>query len=248
MIVGQVDAAPRNPYIIAVRPFRGFVTSLSQQLRFRLRQPASFARADFILSETNRAALAALDAWPAWHGGCLALIGPEGSGKTHLAREWTARAKAKALQPRCVDVAAANGGPMLMEDAETADAETLFHLINMAEAGGGLLLTSRSHPRAWPAELPDLRSRLNALHVAEIGEPDDVVLEGVLRKFFRERSIKPADDVYPYLMRRIERSVRMAREIVNRLDDAADAEDRDITRALARQILDADPRTLDLFE
>ena len=118
----------------------------------------------------------------------------------------------------------------------------------MAEASGGLLLTSRTSPRAWPAKLPDLRSRLNALPIAEIGEPDDVVLEGLLRKFFRERNIKPAEDVFPYLMRRIERSVRVAREIVTRLDEAADAEDREITRALARQILETDPRTLDLFE
>jgi chromosomal replication initiation ATPase DnaA len=221
---------------------------LSRQLRLKLKRPASFARADFILSETNREALAALDAWPAWHGGCLAVVGPEGAGKTHLAHEWAARAKARILQPNRPDVAAANGGPVLMEGAVGADDETLFHLINMAEASGGLLLTSRTHPRAWPASLPDLRSRLNALTVAEIGEPDDVVLEGVLRKFFRERNIKPADEVFPYLMRRIERSVRMAREIVIRLDEAADAEDREITRALARQILDADPRTLDLFE
>ena len=221
---------------------------MTRQLRLKLRRPASFARADFILSETNRDALKALDDWPAWHGGCLTLIGPEGSGKTHLAREWAARAKAKIFQPNCVDVAEAHGGPVMMEDAEQAGDEALFHLINMAAAGGGLLLTSRTHPRTWPAALPDLRSRLNALPVAEIGEPDDVVLEGVLRKFFRERSIKPADEVYPYLIRRIERSVRMAREIVGRLDEAADAEEREITRALARQILDADPRTLDMFE
>jgi len=221
---------------------------LARQLRLKLRRPASFARADFVHSETNREAVKALDDWPAWHGGCLTLIGPEGAGKTHLAMEWAARANAKILRPACPDISAAYAGPVLMEDADEAEGEALFHLINVAGAGGGLLLTSRKHPRTWPAEIPDLRSRLNALPVAEIGEPDDVVLEGVLRKFFRERNIRPAEEVYPYLMRRIERSVRMAREIVARLDEAADADEREITRALARQILDADPRTLDLFE
>jgi chromosomal replication initiation ATPase DnaA len=221
---------------------------LARQLRLKLRRPASFARADFVFSETNREALKALDGWPSWHGGCLALVGPEGAGKSHLGQEWAARAGATTLAANCLDISAALGNPVLMEDAHEAHPDTLFHLINVAGAAGGLLLTSRLHPRLWPADLPDLRSRLNALHVAEIGEPDDAVLEGVLRKFFRERNIKPAEDVYPYLMRRIERSVRMAREIVGRLDEAADAEEREITRALARQILETDTRTLDLFE
>lgn len=221
---------------------------MTRQLRLKLRRPASYARADFVCSETNREARKALDDWPAWHGGCLALVGPEGSGKSHLALEWAGRANATVLNAACTDVDSAHGGPVLVEDADRAHPDTLFHLINMAGPSGGLLLTARGHPRAWSAELPDLRSRLNALHVAEIGEPDDAVLEGVLRKFFRERNIKPAEDVYPYLMRRIERSVRMAREIVVRLDEAADADEREITRTLARQILESDSRTLDLFE
>ncbi len=224
------------------------MTSRIQQLRLGLKRPSSFARADFIFSATNREAMDALDAWPAWHGGCLALIGPEGSGKTHLARDWAERTDALVLDRRQADLADAHGRPVLMEDADRAEAVTLFHLINMAGAGGGLLLTARSHPWGWPADLPDLRSRLNALQVAEIGEPDDVVLEGVLRKFFRERNIRPAEDVYPYLMRRIERSVRVAREVVARLDEAADAEHREITRILARQILESDEQTLNLFE
>ncbi len=225
--------------IVGSRLEAGF-DSLARQLRLKLRRPPSFARADFVLSETNREALRVLDDWPNWHGGCLALVGPEGSGKTHLAHEWAERVAAVAVDPAKRDLEGVRARAVMMDDADRADPETLFHLINMAGAGGGLLLTSRVHPRAWPAQLPDLRSRLNALPVAQIGEPDDVVLEGVLRKFFRERNIRPAGDVYPYLMRRIERSVRVAREIVIRLDEAADAEQREITRALARQILESD--------
>ena len=84
--------------------------------------------------------------------------------------------------------------------------------------------------------------------VAEIEEPDDEVLEGVLRKFFRERNIKPPREVYPYLLRRMQRSIPAARAIVKRLDEMADDEQRPISRALARQILEDDADNLDLFE
>jgi hypothetical protein len=36
--------------------------------------------------------------------------------------------------------------------------------------------------------------------------------------------------------------------MVKRLDEAADAEGRPVSRALARQILEAEPSTLNLFE
>jgi chromosomal replication initiation ATPase DnaA len=117
--------------------------------------------------------------------------------------------------------------------------EALFHLINLAPLGGGLLLTARAKPIAWAAALPDLRSRLNALYVAEIEEPDDEVLSGVLRKFFQERNIRPSPDLYPYLLRRMERSAVSAREIVQRLDEAPD-ELKPVSRVLARQLLERD--------
>jgi chromosomal replication initiation ATPase DnaA len=142
-----------------------------------------------------------------------------------------------------------SGSPMLIEDADQAQAdETLFHLINVAAAGASLLLTARTPPKIWAASLPDLRSRLNALVVAQIEEPDDQMLEGVLRKFFGERSIRPSDDVYPYLIRRIERSIPAAKDVVSRLDDLAATGQREITRALARQILEQEDSTLDLFD
>jgi chromosomal replication initiation ATPase DnaA len=199
---------------------------------------------------SNAPALDALDAWPRWPGGILALLGPEGVGKTHLARAWAAETQALVLDRKAPDIAAAAGRPALMEDVDQgAPDEALFHLINQAQReGASLLLTARIAPAAWKCALPDLRSRLNALLVAEIEPPDDEVLTGVLRTFFRERNIRPHDDVYPYLLRRMERSIPGAREIVRRLDETEDGRMRPVSRLLAHEILKSDIENLDLFE
>ena len=218
---------------------------MGRQLRLDLDRAASHDRADFVVSASNAEAVRALDAWPAWHGGCLALVGPAGCGKTHLALGWAEQTGGVAFtgdQP----LSAAVDRPVLWEDAERdLDEEALFHLVNAAPTSGGLLLTARTAPASWPARLPDLRSRLNAMAVATLSEPDDAVLGGVLAKLFRERNIRPPEDLLPYLLRRIERSVPQAREIVRRLDEEASALHRPVTRALAREILED---TGDLFD
>lgn len=223
---------------------------MARQLRLTLERRVAQRREDYVVGPSNQAAAAALDAWPGWHGGCLALVGPEGVGKSHLARAWAAKAGAVELDRLTPDVAAAAGRPALVEDVDReVSEEALFHLINMAgREDGGLLLTARTPPASWPARLPDLRSRLNALPVAMIEEPDDVVLEAVLRRLFAERSIRPAPDIYPYLLRRIPRSAIHAREIVRRLDEAADERHRPVSRALAREVLGDGADNLDLFD
>lgn len=223
---------------------------MARQLRLSLKRPAPFTRETFIQGPSNADAVAALDAWPRWPSGALVLVGPEGVGKSHLAQAWAKAAKAAILDREHPDVAAAAGRPVLLEEVDQGiDAEALFHLINLAaHDGASLLLTARKAPATWPAALPDLRSRLNALMVAEIAPPDDDVLGGVLKKFFRERNIRPHDDVYPYLLRRMERSIPGAQEIVRRLDETEDGQMRPISRVLAREILEADIENLDLFE
>jgi chromosomal replication initiation ATPase DnaA len=208
------------------------------QQRLPLGKAPRLTRQDFIISPTNAEAIEAVDSWPAWPGNRLALIGPMGSGKTHLAAIWAERAEAAVFNWRQFDLASLIGRPILVEDADRPGAdEILFHLINMADTGSSLLLTGRAPPLEWPTELPDLRSRLNALMVASLGPPDDVVLEGVLLKLFAERSIRPAKDVVPYLLRRIERSVPAVASVVERIDEKAGSERREITRPLAREVL-----------
>jgi chromosomal replication initiation ATPase DnaA len=223
------------------------------QFRLELQRATSYRREDFIVSPTNIGAVRAIDSWPSWHTGALALVGPEAVGKSHLARAWATRTGAAVLaasEGAATDLAELQGRPVLLEDADQgAPDEVLFHLINMAGVpGGGLLLTGRTLPSAWPTDLPDLRSRLNAMHVAELPPPDDAILEGLLKKFFRERNIKPTDDLIPYLLRRMERSATRAQELVAKLDEVADAEQRAVSRALARQVLDSEQDTLNLFD
>jgi chromosomal replication initiation ATPase DnaA len=224
--------------------------TVPRQLRLGLTGPAAYTREAFVKGPSNASALAVLEAWPAWPGGALALVGPEGVGKSHLASLWLARAGAVALDRDDPDLSLAAGRPVLIEDVDRGVAdEPLFHLVNMAaHEGGGLLLTARTAPKTWTTTLPDLRSRLNALMVAEIDAPDDAVLTGALRNLFRERSIRPTAEVYQYLLPRMVRSIPYAREIVARLDEAAIAQDRPISRALVRQFLEDGSENLDLFE
>ena len=64
------------------------------------------------------------------------------------------------------------------------------------------------------------------------------MLEGVLRKFFRDRNIRPPPEIYPYLLARMNRSIPDAAEVVRRLDEAGDDGFRPITRVLAREVLE----------
>lgn len=223
--------------------------ALPRQLRLKLRRARSFRREDFVASPSNADALAALDAWPTWRGGVLALVGGGGAGKSHLARAFAAHVNAAVLTPEdATPLSALRGRPVVIDDADRfGDEERLYHLINMAaDEAGGLLLTAAAPPVAWGVVLPDLRSRLAGVAVAALGEPDDAVLEGLLRKFFRERSIEPSGELLAYLLKRMERSTAGAREIVRQLDRASGAEHRPVTRALARQVLE-EPETLGLF-
>jgi chromosomal replication initiation ATPase DnaA len=222
-----------------------------RQLRLPLNQSAPLTRATFLVGPSNVQAAAIVDAWPRWPGGSLALIGPAGVGKSHLAVAWARAAGALVVDITDLDLAAiaAHQGPVLAEDADRgAPDEAMFHLMNLAaRQDRGLLFTARTAPAAWPAALADLRSRLNATPVALIDEPDDEILQGVLENFFRERNIRPGPDLYPYLLQRINRSIPDAREIVRRLDEAGDDAAKPVSRVLARRILEDQNQILDLF-
>lgn len=197
-----------------------------------------------VVSAANAGAQAMLAAFPRRPGDILALTGPRGCGKTRLAEAWAEGVGAVPLhgaEAALVDPLEIEGRPVLLDVAQDADDESLFHLFNLTQSGGGaLLLVARAAPSLWAVDIPDLRSRLDATPVAAIDAPDDNLLAAMLQAAFARRSIQPADDVIPYLLRRIDRSAEAAEATVERLDMAH----RPVTRALARHALD---ESADLF-
>lgn len=107
-----------------------------------------------------------------------------------------------------------------------------------------MLMISRPAPSAWAVTLPDLRSRLDAVISVPVEAPDDAVLAAMLEARFAERGIRPAKDVIPYLLRRIDRSAAAAEAVVERLD----ALHRPVTRALAREALEGADESDEPFE
>ena len=73
---------------------RRTMTTTPRQLILDWPHQPSFAREDFLSAASNREALSAVDRWPNWPSRMLLLVGPEGSGKSHLAALWAKAAGA----------------------------------------------------------------------------------------------------------------------------------------------------------
>lgn len=216
------------------------------QLTLALSHPASLAREDFMVGPCNAAALDAIERWPDWPGRTLALVGPRGSGKSHLAAIWAGRAGARMIAASALDEAAAPAalasGAVLVEDAAAGavNERALFHLLNIArEEQGYVLLTAESAPATWTLRLADLASRLRAVPVVTIGPPDDALFRTVLVKLFADRQLTVDEALLVYLERRVERSIVAAQAVVAALDREGLRQQRPVTRALAAELLDA---------
>jgi chromosomal replication initiation ATPase DnaA len=215
-----------------------------RQLAFALPHAESRTRDNFLEGPANAAALALVDGWPDWPNRIMLLVGPEGSGKSHLAAIWAEQAGARSTTAHALTATAVPGalatGALVIEDLRSSDVDerALFHLMNLArEDEAFVLITARAPPSATEIELRDLRSRLRAVPIVLLLPPDDQLLRALIVKFCADRQMSVDETVVSYLVTRIERSFAAAREAVELLDTEALRLGRPVTRALAAELL-----------
>jgi chromosomal replication initiation ATPase DnaA len=201
---------------------------MAEQLLLDLPVRTALGRDEFYVSDANAAAVAGIEAWESWPHGKMVLVGPEASGKTHLAHVWAAMTGAQVVEARALaDLSPEDAGTALVvEDADRITggaAETaLFHLHNaVLGQGGRLLLTARTDPARWLVTLPDLKSRMQQAGVLKLQGPDDALLSAVMVKLAADRQLALGPALISYAVLRMERSFVAARHLVEAIDARA---------------------------
>ncbi len=190
------------------------------QIALPLDWPAAENEGDFIVSAANELAVRHIGHWALWPVMATVLTGPRKSGRSFLGRLFAQR------------------GGVLVDQADRADEEMLFHAWNRAQAEHKpLLMIADAVPPDWTPALPDLKSRLVATPVIRIEEPDDALVTALCERLLAVRGLALGPGAAEWLSRRIERSYVGIHRAVDALDAAAWAHKGRIGIPMAREAL-----------
>jgi len=199
----------------------------------------------------------------------LVIVGKSGLGKTHLLNAVGLElAKKKNAVVACLStqgfvdelIAAIDGNrvdwwraryrratALLLDDihllaGKERTQEELFNLFNQfLDADRQLVFTAPAHPNTLDGLEERIVSRLEGGLVAEIAEPDKELRRSVLERLLTQQHVSLEPALLDYLADRPIDSVRSLTGVVQRVVEAAAAQDAPVTAGLAREVLEGAP-------
>ena len=165
------------------------------------------------------------------------LYGPKKSGKSYLAHIWLK--KNKAIEYDSNNFIINDNKNILIDDFILYNEEKIFHIVNNCILNNSkILITSCNKINEIKFRYNDLSSRLKTFSKLEINQPDDEMLITILTKLLIDKQfIIRSNDIFEYILRRVNRSYHGVNEIVTKLDVLSLEKKRQLTIPLIKEIL-----------
>ena len=166
------------------------------------------------------------------------LYGPKKSGKSYLSQLWLNKNNAIKLNKK-YELYLDNSQNLLIDELFDFDEERIFHIVNNCILNNlKVLITSCYRIGEINFKFRDLSSRLKTFENLEIYEPNDEMLLTILTKLLIEKQfIINSNDIFEYILRRVDRTYQGINEIVNKLDVLSLEKKRQLTIPLIKEIL-----------
>ena len=184
------------------------MTDRREQIALPLDWPQSQGESRLIVSDANREAFEHFRTWTLWPVRATLLSGPRRSGRSLLARSFVERV-----------------GGRLIDQAERADEEEVFHAWNAAQdSGRPLVMIVDRVPPDWEILLPDLKTRIAVTPVTRIVEPDDRLFRALIELHFADRGLHIPREALRFMSERLHRDYLTVERAVEAVDRYAIAE------------------------
>lgn len=210
---------------------------------------------DIAITDSNRSAIETIQRWQAWKANALCLTGPLRCGLGVAARLWVKEfggvfldaAEFDAQSPKDIEALASGKCAIDLADKVMNEANLLMVLNLAIHDDSRVLLTARSSSAVWPCKNLDLKSRLDALPVAEIYPPDEDMITARLLASCKARFIRLAPAAVKFLAVRLPRSYEAIEDYVQRLDQAISDTGLPANLKLASLVLEEGSSSRELF-
>jgi len=166
------------------------------------------------------------------------LYGPKKSGKSYLGQIWLKKNKAIQYKNN-YELIINSKYNILIDDLLSFNEEKIFHIVNYSLLNKlKILITSDNKINEIKFKYNDLSSRLKTFSNLEINQPNDEMLITILTKLLVEKQfVINSNDIFEYILRRVDRSYQGIYEIVNKLDILSLEKKRQLTIPLIKEIL-----------
>ena len=214
------------------------------QLVFKFPFKTRYFEQDFFVSSNNFSAYKLIESWPNWPGKWVNIIGPTGSGKTHLSKIL----EKKIDRIKIIDANEINNESVIeinnlrcviIDNFKNNIYEKVFYsFLNQSKQLDNYVVINSIEPlKGSNFNLEDLKSRINSFVLIGIELPTDDLLKVIISKTFSDKQINLSPKISEYIIKNVERSYEKMFKLLKDIDELSLTSGKQISINLVKKII-----------